>query len=142
MAWPYKFIDLDDAAKQARRQALDRYGIFAHVSALAVLALFLLYRGGGFLFNKFKSNRTAYDVLPASPGLKWQRQQASGIWAAVGRKVAWWLEEDVRFLGKNWGQRVEFIFGSIWTLWLLFLCVSGTGIGKSICHMHDCEGVR
>lgn len=141
MAWPYSFLDLDEAAKHARRQALDWYGILAHGSVLVVLALVLLYRLGAFLVNKLKRNQTEYAALPGSPGLKRQRQKTSGTWAAAGRKAAWWLEEDVRCLGQNWGQRVEFIFGSIWTLWLLFLCVNGTGDGKSICHPHDCEKV-
>ena len=46
MAWPYyQFVDLDDAAKQARREALNRHGKVAHASVLALLAAVLAYRG-------------------------------------------------------------------------------------------------
>lgn len=130
MAWPYKFIELDEAARISRRQVLDRYGFLAHGSVLIVLATFFFYRIAVLLVKRFKRNHTSYAAVPGSPGLKRQRQNAFGSWIAVARKTAWWLEDDVNFLGQNWGQRAEFIFGSIWTLWLLFLCINGTGNGE------------
>lgn len=130
MAWPYKFLELDKAAKQSRRQALNHAAFLAHGSVLIVLAAFLLYRIGVLLAKKLSLNRTLYAAVPGSPTLKRQRQTASGLLVVAARKAAWWLEDDVWFLGRSWGQRAELIFGSIWTLWLLFLCVDGTGEGE------------
>ncbi len=131
MSWPYQFLTLDKAAKESRRHVLNRYGFIAHASVLIPLLVFFLYRAGKSLARKLRHNHTPYSAVPGSPALKRQRQNASGSWAVAVRKAAWWLEDDINFLGRNWGQRGELVFGYVWTLWLLFLCVNGTGNGES-----------
>jgi hypothetical protein len=37
------------------------------------------------------------------------------------------MGDDVRFLGRRWGQRDEWIVGVVWATWLLVLSVLGTG---------------
>ncbi|KAL7619799.1 hypothetical protein AAE478_010344 [Parahypoxylon ruwenzoriense] len=128
MGWPYHFLDLDKAQKQARRQALDRYAAYAQLSALLPIAVFLLYRLGSWLIGRVLSQRGGeYSVVPDSPALKQKRQTSLGSLASALRRIAWWLGDDVVFLGVAWGQRDQIIVGVCWTLWLLFLCVMGTG---------------
>ncbi|RYP76958.1 hypothetical protein DL770_007132 [Monosporascus sp. CRB-9-2] len=121
------FLDLDQAAKQSRRQALNYYGFVAHGSVLIVLILFSVYRAGAYLVRRSRRDRTSYAAVPGSPVLKEQRQSALGSWSATTRSAVWWLGDEVTFLGRNWGQRGELVLGSLWAVWLLFLCVIGTG---------------
>ncbi|RYP71058.1 hypothetical protein DL769_004771 [Monosporascus sp. CRB-8-3] len=109
MAWPYQFLDLDQAAKQSRRQALNYYG------------------AGTYLVRRSRRDRTSYVAVPGSPFLKQQRQNVLGTWSATTRSAVWWLGDEVTFFGQNWGQRGELVFGSLWAVWLLSLCVIGTG---------------
>ena len=133
--WPYQFLDLDDAAKQARREALNRHGLVAHLSVLALLAAVLAYRGAALLVQRALSRCGGgggdYDAVPGSPAAKRRRLAGiPGVSLAVARRAAWWLGDDVVVLGRSWGRRDELVFGSLWALWLLFLCVHGTGHGE------------
>ena len=133
MSWPYQFLDLTTAQKQARRHALDRYGLIAQLSALVPVALFLLYRLASWgIVRATGSDRGNYTAVPNSPVLKRQRLSAVGSWTTRARKVAWWFGNDVVFLRWNWGPRDQIILGAVWTVWLLVLCVVGTGNGEII----------
>ncbi|KAI8626195.1 ferric reductase like transmembrane component [Xylariaceae sp. FL1651] len=128
MGWPYQFVELDDAQKQARRHALDRFALIAQLSALVPVAVFLLFRLVRWTIARATgSGRGAYSAVPGSPISKKQRLSIEGSWKASARKVAWWLGDDVVFLGWNWGPRDQMIAGFVWTAWLLGLCVVGTG---------------
>jgi hypothetical protein len=133
MNWPYQFLDLDAAQTQARRHALDRYGLIAQLSTLVPVALFLLYRLVTWAIARATgSSRGTYAAVPASPGLKRRRLSLLGSWNASARKVAWWFGDDVLFMGWNWGPRDQMVVGVLWTIWLLILCVVGTGNGQFI----------
>ncbi|KAI2616805.1 metalloreductase Fre8 [Hypoxylon sp. NC1633] len=129
MGWPYQFVDLDEAEKHARRLSLDRYANYAQLSALLPIAVVLLYRLGSWLAKRVssQSERGVYEAVPNSPALKHRRQSVSGPWLGRARSVAWSLGDDVMFLGINWGRRGQLVVGVAWTLWLVFLCVVGTG---------------
>lgn len=131
MGWPYQFITLGAEEKHARRQALDRYATYAQLSALLPLALFLLYRVASRARRALARGRDgSYAAVPNSPSLKIQRQTAWGAWSTQIRKLNWWLRDDVYIFGQLYGQRDQFLFGSLWTAWLLVLCVVGTGNGN------------
>lgn len=136
MGWPYQFINLSEADKYIRRQALDRYAIYAQVSALFPVALFLLYRIARRTYRVATGQDGAYAAIPNSPSLKSQRQTAAAIWAATARKVLWWLGEDIYLWGQVWGQRDQWLAGILWACWLLILCVHGTGDGEFNLYPH------
>ncbi|KAI1174471.1 ferric reductase like transmembrane component [Nemania sp. FL0916] len=128
MGWPWHFVDLDTSQLHARRLALDRYGLIAQLSTLAPVLLFLLYRLASWGVARVTgSSRGAYAALPGSPTSKRQRLTTVGAWSQGARKVLWWFGEDVVVLGWNWGQRDQLVAGVLWAMWLLFLCVVGTG---------------
>ncbi|KAI1456258.1 metalloreductase Fre8 [Annulohypoxylon moriforme] len=129
MGWPYQFLDLDSEQKHARRQALDRYAAYAQLSALIPIALVLLFRLGSWLVKRASPERQrgVYEAVPASPALKQRRRTVTGVWASTFRRFVWWLGDDVTFLGMSWGQRDQIFVGVGWTIWLVFLCVIGTG---------------
>ncbi|KAI0401420.1 ferric reductase like transmembrane component [Xylaria palmicola] len=128
MGWPYQFVDLDTAQKQARRRALDRYGLIAQLSTLLPVALVLLYRLARWVGARAAgSRRGTYAAVPGSPTSKRQRSNVLGSWSARARKVGWWFGDDVVFLGWNWGPRDQIVAGVVWTIWLLVLCVVDTG---------------
>lgn len=132
MGWPYQFIDLSEAERHARRLSLDRYGLIAQLSSLLPVAVILLYRVSRWLIKKVAAQRVVYDVVPTSPAAKHQKQSSSATWAATVRRVAWWLGDDIQVAGQSWGQRDQMVVGFAWSAWLLFLCVVGTGNGKSL----------
>ncbi|KAF2964719.1 hypothetical protein GQX73_g8854 [Xylaria multiplex] len=133
MGWPYQFVDLDAEQLQARRHTLDRYGLIAQLSALVPIALFLFYRFLAWGVAKATgSDRGSYAAVPDSPTLKRQRLSVVGLYSTNARKIAWWFGDDVVFLGWGWGPRDQIIGGVVWTMWLLALCVVGTGNGKII----------
>ncbi|KAI2780130.1 ferric reductase like transmembrane component-domain-containing protein [Daldinia loculata] len=128
MSWPYQIFALEDAQKHARRQSLDRHAAYAQLSALIPIGLIFLYRLGVFLVRRVSPYQpVAYSAVPSSPGLKHERQSPAGYWSITARRVAWWLGDDVVILGLNLGQRDQIVFGSLWSMWLVFLCFDGTG---------------
>lgn len=130
MGWPYHFVELSDAEKQARRESLDLHANIAQLSTLVPVAVVLLARLGTWLVRGPVSQRPNYDVVPTSPTIKHHRQTAAGSWAVTARRLAWWLGEDVRFAGQRWGTVDQLLFGSLWAAWLLFLCFVNTGNGE------------
>ncbi|KAI1098357.1 metalloreductase Fre8 [Jackrogersella minutella] len=130
MGWPYQFVELDAAQKQARRQSNDRYAAYAQLSALVPIAVVLLFRLGSWVVKRASLNRGSYSAVPAvpaSPALKQRRQSFAGSWFSVLRRIAWWFGDDVVFLGIHWGQRDQIVVGMVWTAWLVFLCFIGVG---------------
>lgn len=125
MTWPYEFITLTDDQKHQRRLSIDYYAYIAHISAFAPALFFLFIR----LIRRLR-RRSPYQQVPSSPAAK----AAHRSWISSRWPVAlWWLGEDVYLAGAHWGRRDEWVFGSAWLLWLLVLCVRGTGKGEFWC---------
>lgn len=133
MHWPYAFLtDLTDEQKAARRDSLSHYASLAHYYAFAPAALFLLLRFVLRVKARIERRRRGrYSSIPGSPVSKAQRLTNLGDLKAKWTKAIWWLGEDVVLRGESWGQRDEWVLGSLYTLWLLALCVVGTGNGTS-----------
>ncbi|KAI1851313.1 hypothetical protein JX266_003388 [Neoarthrinium moseri] len=127
MSWPYQFLDLTSAEKQERRLALDRYAALAQLSALLPVVVFLLLRVGSWVVGRLSSRGVAYDAVPNSPAAKHEEARMSASLSARARRLVWWLTDDFVLFRQNWGRRDQLLFGAAWTLWLLFLCVHGTG---------------
>lgn len=112
MGWlTYHFLDLSPPEKQDRRQTLDRYALYAQLSALVPLAVVLLYRLGKLISHAswlgFSARKTGrrYEAVPGSPVLKERRLSSVGVWAVRSRRARWWLGEDVVLAGLVLGQR-------------------------------------
>ncbi|KAK4242923.1 Ferric/cupric reductase transmembrane component 2 [Achaetomium macrosporum] len=128
MAWPsYRFLGLSPAEKQVRRQTLDKYALYAQLSALVPVAFVLLYRLVQWATKARGSRRGDYDAVPSSPVLKERRNSGLGIWNSRTRRARWWLGEDVVVAGMVLGQRDQWLIGISWTAWLLVLCALETG---------------
>lgn len=128
MSWPWQIYALDAAEKQARRQSLDRYAAYAQLSALLPITAVILYRFGRWIAKRVSDRRGGeYAAVPDSPALKQRRRSVVGSCIGAFRSGAWWLGDDVVFLGNNWGQKDQILVGVTWTLWLVFLCTVGTG---------------
>ncbi|KAF2999977.1 hypothetical protein E8E14_006617 [Neopestalotiopsis sp. 37M] len=127
MAWPYEFLELTKAEKQERRLSLDRHAGYSQLSALLPVIIFLLVRFASWVHLKVSARNVKYNQVPGSPVSKYKRSNESTSPAVTLRKTTWWLGDDVVLAGQNWGRRDTLIFGSAYTVWLLFLCVQGTG---------------
>ncbi|KAI1676081.1 ferric reductase transmembrane component [Pyrenophora tritici-repentis] len=120
MAFGYEFVVLDDEAERGRRQALDWYALVAQLSVIAVLAAAGLGQAVSWLAKH-------------SGGHRWSRSQSlqgqnKKDWILVLRsecyKLKWWLGVAA---APSWGTRGEWIGGTAWTIWLLYLCIAQTG---------------
>ncbi|KAL2023712.1 hypothetical protein VTK56DRAFT_1426 [Thermocarpiscus australiensis] len=128
MTWPYRFLlDLSEAEKQARRQTLDKYALYAQLSALGPVAVILLYRLARWATRPGAPRKGGYAAVPSSPVLKVRRHSSLGTWSSRSRRVRWWLGEDVVVAGYVLGQRDQWVVGILWTSWLLLLSVLETG---------------
>ena len=132
MAWPYAFITLNDKEKELRRVALDHYASIAHYSAFAPALVYLLYQ---LVARVLRKRHGGYQEVPNSPALKASKLSFSADKARQWRGFAWWMGDDVYFMGAHWGHRDEWIFGLVWTAWLLVLSVRGTGNGQFLHHV-------
>lgn len=130
MGWPYRFLNLDEAERHARRHTLDRYASYAQLSSLIPVALVLLYRIGRWAAKSAASRKGSYNAIPNSPALKFERQSERGAWQTQINKLRWWLAGDFHLFGQLYGQRDQWVFGGLWTIWLLFLCIAETGQGE------------
>lgn len=127
-AFGYYFETLTKEQKHQRRELLDLYGFVAQWSVLVILVLFQVSFALGWLLK----SGLKHDTPPKSPSfnkrqdgkLGWLRRIQGGC-----NRVTWWLRKDV-VRGWDWGTRGEWIGASIWTIWLLFLCVHRTGKGE------------
>lgn len=129
MIW--KFVDVNDAEKELRRQTLNRYAGYAQLSAFGPVFLVLVYRLARWVIKTIDAQRPAYDSVPHSPRRKERRRSGLGALEARYRLVQWWLGDDVVFLGQSWGRRDELVFGLVWGAWMAILCVLETGDGVS-----------
>ena len=130
MAWPYHFVKLSDDQVDARRICLDRAGLVAHLSVLAPIYILLLVRFGKWVAGR--SKKSDYDVVPGSPMRKAARLERGSGFSRTWRRVSWWMGEEIVY---GWGERKFWIAGVAWWVWLIVVCVTGTGDGKLI---HDC----
>ncbi|KAH6653796.1 ferric reductase like transmembrane component [Truncatella angustata] len=127
MDWPWDFLTLSDAEKQARRVSLDRHAGYSQLSALVPIVLFFLVRFVSWLTAKYAARKPTYDAVPGSPVAKYKREHTSNFWSATARRISWWLKDDVVFAGQSLGRRDTLLYGTAYTFWLLFLCCQGTG---------------
>jgi hypothetical protein len=135
MGWPYQFLTLDETERHARRVTLDRYAGYAQLSSFIPVVLFLLFRIARWAAKSAASRKGSYDAVPNSPALKFQRESTWSGWQTQVNKLRWWLAGDVYLFGQLSGQRDQWIFGGVWTIWLLFLCVAETGQGEYLVTM-------
>ncbi|VBB81863.1 Putative ferric reductase transmembrane component [Podospora comata] len=126
----YRFIEgLTEAEKQARRRALDNYGLAAQLSDLLPVVLILLYRLTKWVVRERVdgSANGEYAAVPSSPVMKKRREEGVRSWSVRKRRLRWWLGEDVVVAGHVYGQRDQWIVGVVWFLWLAVLSVKDTG---------------
>ncbi|KAH4927308.1 hypothetical protein HBI25_134560 [Parastagonospora nodorum] len=123
-AFGYYLETLNDKQKHQRREYLDWYGFVAQWSVLAIFVLFQI----AFLIQWTAKSGLKYDA-PKSPSftkrptgrLGWTRKLQN-----LSTKANWWMSKDV-IRGWDWGTRGEWVGGSLWTIWLLYLCIAKTG---------------
>jgi hypothetical protein len=126
MTWPYHMVELTHEQKHERRLMLDRYGVYAQLSALVPIIFYQLYRLGVWVYSERQRSKVRYSAVPSSPTLKRSRNSTAGGLVKQWRQVAWWLESEV---APGWGLRGQWIATGTWISWLLFLCIHKTGIG-------------
>jgi hypothetical protein len=127
MAWPYHLLDLTHEQKHERRLLLDRYGVYAQLSAFIPILAYQLYRLAVWVYSERKRSKVSYSAIPSSPTLKRSRASTSGNFARSWRTTIWWLEGE---FAQGWPSRGKLIAAGVWISWLLFLCVHNTGEGK------------
>ncbi|KAJ5167279.1 uncharacterized protein N7482_006060 [Penicillium canariense] len=128
MSWPYHFLDLTPDEKAHRRELLSQYAFFSQLSVLIPILGYGVYRLGAWLLARKGAFDVAYAALWQSPG----STESAGDSSAVSRKaiarrwrsVQWWWNGEV---APNWGLRGQWIAASVWTVWLLGLCLLQTG---------------
>ncbi|KAE8445606.1 hypothetical protein EG329_013240 [Mollisiaceae sp. DMI_Dod_QoI] len=124
MGWPYHLLDLTHDEKHQRRLALDRYGVYAQLSALIPILAYQLYRLAAWVYSERLRAKARYSAVPSSPSLKHDRTSTAETALSRWRAFVWWLEGEV---APNWGLRIHWLAGGFWMAWLLFLCVHETG---------------
>ncbi|RDA91281.1 hypothetical protein CP533_6304 [Ophiocordyceps camponoti-saundersi (nom. inval.)] len=127
MTWKWDVVGppLSPDEKHHRHEAIHLHANIAHISALAIAAL----AGIAMLLLRFrpatKPPPDIYAAIPTSPIAKARRLRTRRFNPLhLLTQIRWWLEDDV---GGGFGRRYEWIFGLVWALWLLTLCVRGTG---------------
>ncbi|KAF3036329.1 hypothetical protein E8E12_006422 [Didymella heteroderae] len=122
-AFGYSFEPLNDAQKHQRRENLDYYGFAAQWSVLVVFALFQMSFGIRWIVTK----GMRYEQ-PKSPSFNKGRENTLGWLKSLHSRYArimWWMQKDV-IKRWDWGTRGEWIGGTVWTAWLLYLCFVNT----------------
>ncbi|KAJ4337931.1 hypothetical protein N0V87_004278 [Didymella glomerata] len=122
-AFGYSFEPLNDAQKHERRENLDYYGFAAQWSVLVVFALFQMSFGIRWIVTK----GLRYEQ-PKSPSFNKGRENTLGWLKSLHSRYArmmWWMQKDV-IKRWDWGTRGEWIGGTVWTVWLLYLCFVNT----------------
>ncbi|KAF3357618.1 hypothetical protein VdG1_05721 [Verticillium dahliae VDG1] len=109
MAWPYRFLTLSPEEVQLRRQALDRYAIYAQISALLPIFIPLTQRIVERYTRGREVTRGAYDVVPDSPLYKCRKGTVVGRWLAKVRIVQWWSRDEVIINGQSWGTGEDYL---------------------------------
>lgn len=130
----YSFETLTKEQQHQRREVLDRYGFAAQWSVLFIFALFQL----GFAVAWVLRSGLVHDQ-PKSPSLT-KRTEGKLGWLRRTKSACdnmlWWMRKDV-IKGWKWGTRGEWTGATIWTVWLLYLCVADTGKGLGISQLHS-----
>ncbi|KAH6633157.1 ferric reductase like transmembrane component-domain-containing protein [Boeremia exigua] len=119
----YSFEPLSDEQKHQRRENLDYYGFAAQWSVLVVFALFQMSFGIRWIVTK----GMRYEQ-PKSPSFNKGRENTLGWLKGLHSRYArvmWWMQKDV-VSRWDWGTRGEWIGGTLWTAWLLYLCFVNT----------------
>ncbi|OIW27026.1 hypothetical protein CONLIGDRAFT_621163 [Coniochaeta ligniaria NRRL 30616] len=132
MQWPYHIVKLSAAEKHERRVSLDHIGLYAQFSAILIISCFLLARLAQWIILKATAStkrRADYDVVPtADTSTRRKATPSPRRWLSTKlQQCLWWLGDEAAIGRHRIGRRDEWIFGGIWTSWLLFLCVAGTG---------------
>jgi hypothetical protein len=125
----YSFVNLTAEQVHARRRFLDQYALIAQLSVFAVLASIQLYRLLSWLTRR--CGESDEEQTPSSPYLKAEIENDKTSWKSRARlysaKVRWWIGDEVV---EGWGRKGEWVFGTLWMLWLLTLCIKDTGEGR------------
>ncbi|KAI9745978.1 MAG: hypothetical protein M1818_000659 [Claussenomyces sp. TS43310] len=125
MAWPYHFVSLDDDEIQTRRELLDRYGIYAQLSAPVPVLAYQLYIFASWVFAKRERAQPSYTAVPSSPKVAESRISPILQLARKWRRLSWWFGSEVY---AGYGTNGQWISGLSWASWLIFLCIHQTGI--------------
>ncbi|KUJ14661.1 uncharacterized protein LY89DRAFT_720150 [Mollisia scopiformis] len=124
MPWPYHLLDLTETEKHQRRLLLDRYAVYAQLSALIPIAAYQLYRLGAWVYAENQKAKVRYSAIPSSPAVRRDRASKTGTVVRKWRALVWWLEGEI---APTWGLRIHWVAGVSWMAWLLFLCIHQTG---------------
>ena len=130
MGWPYQFVNLTEAQKISRRTLLDNYGLVAQASAGVVLIVIQLFFLAQWL--RRKQQQSGPDV-PSSPSLKHSQKSGHSSIQAIGRwwrRLEWWSGDSLMVFGIDCGTNGQVLAATVWTAWLLILCLAETGNGK------------
>lgn len=132
-SWPYEFLTLEDPADRVhRQQIINRYAVYAQLLMVAAITPALILRLVRWVSGSLASRHgAAYQSVPDSPVMKARRTTTAGTFRVTIRRIQWWLDDDVYFAGRHWGQRDQWVFGSVWGCLMLFLCFPETGRGES-----------
>ncbi|EMD84883.1 hypothetical protein COCC4DRAFT_155335 [Bipolaris maydis ATCC 48331] len=136
MAKPYGSTSLSDVEQRARRESLDTFPLYAHLSTLVVPLVWLCYRFTHFsvrVLARTVGKRTSAGHVDASPEssktllAKETKQRFLRKRLRPYQRITWWLGHYIVIHGETWGRRDVWIFGSVWFAWLAFLCFLSTG---------------
>jgi hypothetical protein len=136
-AFGYYFESLNHEQKHQRREYLDWYGFVAQWSVLAIFVLFQVAFAVEWILKsglKYEQPKSPSFTKSSTGKLGWLRRLKS-----TSTNMKWWMGQDV-LRGWDWGSRGEWIGASVWTIWLLYLCIANTGNGKQSCmYKHTCH---
>ncbi|KAI0123233.1 ferric reductase like transmembrane component [Xylariales sp. AK1849] len=121
--WPYQFLKLSPEQRAERRILLDRYGLYAQLSALLPIVAYFLVIIAARLLTRAPNYSTVLDLR----SLKTRTAELSSPVSSALRRIYWWLGGELEFASLNLGGRGHLIFGTTWMVWLLFLCTHKTG---------------
>ncbi|KAF2757943.1 hypothetical protein EJ05DRAFT_510806 [Pseudovirgaria hyperparasitica] len=123
MAFGYEFVDLSDEQKHARRVALDTNGAYLQLSVLFVLLTIYASAWMTWLVERYTPRD---DGPPKSPFQRANNQTQKGVFGhtrLLWKRVLWWSGGP---LMRGWGTRGQWVCGSLWSLWMLYLCLRNT----------------
>ena len=133
MGFLWHFIDLTTEQKHQRREALDRYAFLAQVHILIPLVILQIYFA--FAWLAIRLRRKVDDTAPpSSPYLKKSFTSTSTLLRETSlawRRFVWSAGEPVEIYRSFIATRGEILGATIYTIWLLSLCVLGTGDGEA-----------
>ena len=131
MGFLYSFTTPDAAQLKEWRRLLDFYGQFAQLSALIpLLAYPVFYYANKFLSERFRllsgkappKERTSPIVSRFGDQTQDEISPRDTRWA----RIEWFLDSEI---WQGWGTWRELLIGTLWALWLLFLCIKDTKDG-------------